>query len=139
MLQFRRSNITSFHSKVIVYSLKLNMWQSVEQDFPYYVCTYLLNAPMTHGQFVDGVIHWIATDVDPDISYIIVSFNLASHRCQLVSQPEYFKNYSTIDLRKLGGCLCLIGHDKTCDVDIWMMEKYGVKESWRKLVFIDIH
>ncbi|PWA41012.1 F-box domain-containing protein [Artemisia annua] len=140
LLQFSASERGSFDYKILVYSLKLNVWQNVEQDFAYCFDRVCCNAPLSHSVCVHGAIHWslIRKDVQ-DLNLVIVAFDLASHSFRLVPQPDYPPlYYILIDVGLLGGCLCMVGipEHNTDYVDIWVMEKYGVKESWRKLLSI---
>ncbi|KAI3701620.1 hypothetical protein L6452_26832 [Arctium lappa] len=126
-------------SKVTIYSLKLNVWQTVEQDFRYHVCQQrgqgvFCSGPMSHGVSVCGAVHWVVTQKPPpNINYLIAAFDLHRHSFQLVPQPEYSDKYVAVDLGILGGCLCVVGNHEQ-GVDVWVMAKYGVKESWIKLI-----
>ncbi|PWA42262.1 F-box domain-containing protein [Artemisia annua] len=138
LLQFSASE--RFDYKVLVYSLKLNVWQNVEQDFPYCFHRVCCNAPLSHSVYVRGAIHLsVIRKDDQDSNHVIVAFDVASQSFRLVPQPDYPPlYYMSIDVGLLGGYLCMVGipeHDIDY-VDIWVMEKYGVKESWRKLLSI---
>nr|GEU34274.1 hypothetical protein [Tanacetum cinerariifolium] len=138
LLQFSgASERDSYDYKVIVYSLKLNVWQNVEQDFPYYLHRDCCYAPVSHSVCVGGAIHWsVIRKDDLDLNHVIVVFDLASQRFRLVPQPDHTPKHTSIDVGTLGGCLCVIGSSvpERESVDIWVMKKYGVKESWEKLL-----
>nr|GEU34276.1 hypothetical protein [Tanacetum cinerariifolium] len=139
LLQFSASKLGSCDYKVLVYSLKLNVWQNVEHDFPYCTQRVYCNAPMSHSVCVGGAIHWsLLRKDDLHQNHVLVAFDLASQSFRSVPQPHYTALYMSIDVGILGGCLCLVGiPEEDIDyVDIWMMKEYGVKESWMKLLTI---
>ncbi|KAJ0789904.1 hypothetical protein HanPI659440_Chr05g0208931 [Helianthus annuus] len=46
------------------------------------------------------------------------------------------RDYSDYMLRSLRGCLCFLCSYKESRLDLWEMEIYGVKSSWRKLILV---
>ena len=115
--------------KVNVYSLKLDLWQ-FEQEFP---CN--IFQVQGHDVCVSGSIHWVGTqNSGSNKKYSIVAFDLHSQSFKFVPQPEYTNGCVAIDLGILGGCLCVVCCHEKLSVDVWVMMKYGVKESWRKLI-----
>ncbi|PWA44752.1 F-box domain-containing protein [Artemisia annua] len=139
LLHHRNADLTSVSFEVTVYSMKRNEWQSVPR-VGYHICRLLghgvyFGGPRSHGVCVNGVIHWVAAqNRAPNMNYSIVALHLAGLSFELVPQPEYNENYEAIDLGILDGCLCVVGNYGRSCVDIWVMGKYGVKESWKKLV-----
>ncbi|PWA44753.1 F-box domain-containing protein [Artemisia annua] len=115
--------------KVNVYSLKLDLWQ-FEQEFP---CnTYQVQG---HDVCVSGSIHWVGTqNSGSNKKYSIIAFDLHSQSFKSVPQPKYTNGCVAIDLGILGGCLCVVCCHEKVSVDVWVMMKYGVKVSWRKLI-----
>ncbi|KAI3754523.1 hypothetical protein L1987_54310 [Smallanthus sonchifolius] len=105
--------------EVSVYSLKLNMWQSEEQIFPYK----FFPVPCSgQGVCVSGAVHWLVNQKPgPVMDCLIVALDLASQRFESVPQPEYSDNYVALDLGILGGCLCVVGNGEMRDVDVWVM------------------
>nr|GEU58481.1 hypothetical protein [Tanacetum cinerariifolium] len=139
LLQHSNTDPTSVSFEVTVYSMKRNEWQSVPR-VGYHLWRLLgddvsFGGPRSHGVCVNGVIHWVAAqNRAPNMNYSIVAFRLAGLSFELVPQPEYTDKYEAIDLGILDGCLCVVGNYGRSCVDIWVMGKYGVKESWKKLV-----
>ncbi|VFQ87310.1 unnamed protein product [Cuscuta campestris] len=87
---------------------------------------------MMDGCFLNGSSHW------PDHSYIW-SFDFGKEVFSLISLPNDVNNgsYKKMDknLSAFNSCLCLscspTGYTRG-EIDIWIMQKYGVKESWVK-------
>ncbi|GKA26997.1 F-box associated domain containing protein [Tanacetum coccineum] len=118
---------------VHVYSLRSNTWRK------------LSNSPYEHssnwcgnkrkrlsGVFVNGFLHWIAGK-DSDHG-VIVAFSLADEK---FSEVPDWKNYADI----LSGSDCLLvalGEKlaifRSVKGEVWLMNEYGVKESWTKIV-----
>ncbi|KAJ0800166.1 putative F-box domain-containing protein [Helianthus annuus] len=123
------------NSMVFVYSLKLNMWRSVEQRFPYY-----FNLALCQGQgvCVNSALHWVVSKKPHLGNDLLVSFDLASQSFQLVPHPECFNSDMVTSLGVLGGCLCVVGYRELRSIDVWVMGEYGVKESWSKLVALTL-
>lgn len=121
------------NSNVIVYSLKLNAWQSVEKEFPYNFYPRSVSGSISNGVCVNGAIHWIVTQNRYTLNNLICAFDLASQSFRLVPQVDYSEEYVEVNVGILGGCLCVICNDEFT-VDIWVMGEYGVNESWRKLL-----
>lgn len=120
-----------FDFEVKVYSVGSNSWHRAEK-FPRY-----RKLQRAGGVLAGGALHWVVTE-DPD-SYnpgLIVGFDLGSEAFNLVPQPEYSNANFFMDLQSLGGCLSLICNYYLDRVDIWIMENYGVKESWSKLISV---
>ncbi|XP_026398243.1 F-box/kelch-repeat protein At3g06240-like [Papaver somniferum] len=127
-------NSTSKCSDVDVYALGLNLWKST-QSIPYY-----LYQGSCCGAFFKGGLHWLAATLEQG-SIKLICFNVANEIFQEVALPEepmpYLEepleeNMFGILVREFGGCLCLFFHVFNVRVDIWMMQEYGVKESWAK-------
>ncbi|GJS44544.1 F-box domain containing protein [Tanacetum coccineum] len=115
--------------KVNVYSLKLDAWQ-FELEF---TCNIL--PVQGHDVCVSGSIHWVGMqNSGSNIKYLIFAFVLHSQSFEFVPQPESINGCVAIDLGILGGRLCVVCCHEKFSVDVWVMMKYGVKESWRKLI-----
>ncbi|XP_026409857.1 F-box/kelch-repeat protein At3g06240-like [Papaver somniferum] len=123
-----------------VYSLKSNSWKTI-QNIPYSPSQYYIG-----GGLVNGALHWFASTKAQD-SKVLVSFDIIYERFKEVSLPqEPIPNPKTdpgisleddepmcdLAVEVLGGCLCLVYHVFNIRADIWVMQDYGVKESWTK-------
>ncbi|XP_050227780.1 F-box protein CPR1-like [Mercurialis annua] len=90
------------------------------------------------GVLVNGALHWVMGRND-DVSSpnLIVGYNLASCKFTEVAQPDFGDNGYRVDIGVFGVLLCVFAVDdmEMC-TDVWVMEEYGVKESWKKLCSI---
>lgn len=111
---------------VYVYLLKKNLWKMVGFS-PYDHDVHWMPAA---GIFVNGCLHWLSKHVS-DSSWLIAAFNTASEEFAEVALID-----EVLDVLKFGrlsilnGCLCVVSNSRT---ELWVMEKYGVVESWVKL------
>ncbi|KAL8126223.1 F-box protein CPR1-like [Apium graveolens] len=118
-------------NEVKVFSLKKIVWRRV-QDFPYVLYA------TAQGVFLDGVLHWLATKRSKTEAVVIASFDLGTEKYGSLPHPRYSDMSDFVAaLGVLGGKLCL-----SCDydmryIDLWVMEKYGVKKSWIKIFSVD--
>ncbi|XP_061357259.1 F-box protein At3g07870-like [Gastrolobium bilobum] len=91
---------------------------------------------------LNGALHWI-TDA-PHVSELICSFDLQSNEFKSVAPPSHFdvgyvNKISGLCVGVLKGCLCLCYVNEGARFETWLMEEYGVKESWTVAFSIDIH
>ncbi|XP_026378977.1 F-box/kelch-repeat protein At3g06240-like [Papaver somniferum] len=116
-----------------IYSLRSDAWKKC-QTVPYYFPGYL-----KPGVIVNGALHWWAMKRHGDGDEVILSFDFNEEvfkEVAILEGPMIHKEVSDTDYENnsvgvLGGCLCLL--HKTFDkVDVWIMQEYGVKESWTK-------
>ncbi|XP_059645932.1 F-box protein CPR1-like [Cornus florida] len=128
-------------SEVKVYSLKSNSWRRVE-DFPYDHHHHPYEESGVDGVLVNGALHWTLTSTPHAQAQVgvanltlIAAFDLGVEEFQLVPQPEYLDTNIWINVGSLGGCLCILC-TLVLTIDVWVMEEYGVKESWIKLFAI---
>ncbi|XP_071693820.1 F-box/kelch-repeat protein At3g06240-like [Rutidosis leptorrhynchoides] len=113
---------------VHVYSLKTNTWKPVT-DSPY-DHSYGKSVP---GVLVNGFVHWFA---NKDDLQVIVAFNLADDKFNEVALPDV-----SIGSR-IGSKICCrlvdfggkLGIFFEVGGMIWLMNEYGVKESWTKII-----
>ncbi|GFY85211.1 hypothetical protein Acr_03g0019850 [Actinidia rufa] len=117
--------------EVKVYSLRTDSWRRI-QDFP---STLINFHSMESGQLVNGSLNWAATN--PSIhSWVIPSLDLGKETYREIPQPNYGKEFTRLSVRALRGRLCVVCDDVCTFADLWVMEEYGMKESWTKLVSI---
>ncbi|PWA99588.1 F-box associated interaction domain-containing protein [Artemisia annua] len=114
---------------VMVYLLKAGSWKEIGR-FP------RVN-PCTKGKFLNGALHWATGDRSSD-SGVIVSLDLGKEMYGEILQPKYDgKGYKKLGLGFLGEWLCVLyNYRDSCEVDLWVMKVYGVKDSWTKLACI---
>jgi F-box interacting protein len=89
---------------------------------------------------LNDALHWVT---DGTISELIYSFNLNTNEFKSMPCPSHFvddyvSKISGMSVGVLKGCLCLCYVLEGARFETWLMEKYGVKESWRKAFSIDI-
>lgn len=106
--------------------------------------TVIMNFPLPHicesnwaGKFVSNTLNWMALKRLRD-QWVILSFDLATETYGEVLLPRGDGvKICDPELDVLRDCLCvtLLDSKKACWV-VWLMKKYGVQDSWTKLVMI---
>ncbi|KAK1352958.1 hypothetical protein POM88_052796 [Heracleum sosnowskyi] len=78
---------------------------------------------------LNGHCHWLDYK-----KAVINSFDAEEEVFQVIQTPLSFKNYAWHNLGSLNGCLCLSlsSFASVCDFDVWVMNKYGIEDSWTK-------
>ncbi|PIN18016.1 hypothetical protein CDL12_09314 [Handroanthus impetiginosus] len=111
---------------VVVYSVKRGVWERVEslREEDHGV------PELSSGVFVSGALHWLASGGETG-SFVIIAFNFANKLFDEIPAPDDMDRgrFLSSNLGVLGGRLCMID---TVRQDVWIMEEYGVKDSWRK-------
>ncbi|EYU32646.1 hypothetical protein MIMGU_mgv1a020901mg [Erythranthe guttata] len=108
-----------------IYSSKNNTWKKIE-SFDKGV---LLDDT---GKFVNGKLHWLAAKDDGVRE--IFSLDLRKEKYEVVARPENYSKRVRPFLRELGGYLSLISLSSSVDdISVWVMMKYGMRESWTKI------
>ncbi|KAL7088552.1 hypothetical protein ACP275_13G134000 [Erythranthe tilingii] len=119
------------NSKTMIYGLKSNSWREIE-DFPYPL-------PFLKGHwraFVSGAMHTLVEEYDRGYRARIMAFSVESEKHYEVAMPPGFRTrIFELNLDSIEGRLCLVCTNRSRAV-IWVMNEYGVKESWTKLVSI---
>ncbi|XVF74681.1 hypothetical protein PTKIN_Ptkin13bG0131200 [Pterospermum kingtungense] len=137
--------------KVMVYSLKANSWRRI-MDCPFDFPT---NIPTNYndGAYLNNSLHWVgnkrgvfyggnvifALDLGIEEYYEVPKgdTNFGEEECGGCS--AYF-DFAYLNAGVLGGCLCVSLGCSACPVEdhinFWVMEEYGVKESWIKLLYL---
>ncbi|XP_026409915.1 F-box/kelch-repeat protein At3g06240-like [Papaver somniferum] len=128
---------------VQVYTLGSDSWKSIQLS-PI-SCSILWSTP---GLFFNGALHWSASKstsediVVPSIFYpsgkkkevVIISFDISNYRLVEVPVSEEIRplpSQNTVGV--LNDCFCLVTVDDFwVPTDIWVMQEYGVRESWTK-------
>ncbi|KAJ0811710.1 putative F-box domain, galactose oxidase/kelch, beta-propeller, F-box associated interaction [Helianthus annuus] len=118
---------------VHVYSLRDNDWRRVGDSV--YNHSRGWNLP---GVFVNGVLHWVVGK-GLDGLRVIVGFSLADETFSEVPSPEFGDRGDVLSKREcrlvvVGEKLGVFFEDK-----VWVMNEYGVRESWVKIVINGIN
>ncbi|XVF62565.1 hypothetical protein PTKIN_Ptkin09bG0018500 [Pterospermum kingtungense] len=131
MVQFEelRGGDYTLETEVRVYSLRTNSWRRIE-DFPFRFIEYF----QPNGVLANHALHWVVRNKSiSDTKSIVVAFDLGSEEYRVVPLPDGLGE--VVDVTGLEGSFCLISSYRNAYVtDIWVMEEYGVKESWTKLI-----
>ncbi|KAK8506327.1 hypothetical protein V6N12_034064 [Hibiscus sabdariffa] len=132
MAQFYGKDDDSFCSEVKVYSLRTNSWRRIK-DFPFY-----LKYKRVYGVLANNALHWVVSKKpESDTQSFVVAFDLGTEEYRVVELPECLEEGFHMNVKSMGGSLCLIANYwEVHVVDIWVMKEYGVKESWAKLVSV---
>ncbi|CAL5391037.1 unnamed protein product [Camellia sinensis] len=125
--------------KVELYTLSTHSWRPVcVVDFKF---EFFIN---TSSAFVNGAVHWVAFDPAKKrgSAILIVAFDMGNEVFREISLPNYQTNgrlHTSTAVAVLGESLAVIDFesdlvptDLICNFHIWVMEEYGVIESWTK-------
>ncbi|XVF62526.1 hypothetical protein PTKIN_Ptkin09bG0015400 [Pterospermum kingtungense] len=117
-------------TEVEVYSLRTSSWRRIK-DFPF-----RLKYPHSNGILTNHALHWmVCKKFSSDTKTFVVAFDLGTEEYRVVPLPDGLGEVVGMRIIASGGSLCLIASDRLVDViGIWVMEEYGVKESWNKLI-----
>ncbi|XP_074307550.1 F-box protein CPR1-like [Silene latifolia] len=122
-----------FDSEVKVYSLNSGSWRRI-RDFPR---QYYLTYKRAWGFYVNGCLHWVVTrKPESDGTKLIIAFDLGSEEYKIVSQPEYSDGEFHMNVGVLKGCLYVLCNYVGVKSEVWVMEEYGVQNSWTMLFSI---
>ncbi|XP_074363875.1 F-box/kelch-repeat protein At3g06240-like [Apium graveolens] len=79
--------------------------------------------------FLNGHCHWLDYR-----NAVINCFDAEEEVFRVIQTPPCFKKYAWFNLGSLDGCLCLslstLG--SVSDFDVWVMNEYGIADSWTK-------
>ncbi|XP_026443082.1 F-box/kelch-repeat protein At3g06240-like [Papaver somniferum] len=116
-------------NEVHAYTLKSNSWRRFNTVRHGYC------PRITPGLLLNGVLYWSAAATSGENHKFIVSFDISSEEFTKFPFPEEIIQRPKISgaiLRVLGDSLCLVCGIRDVGVDIWVMQNYGVMESWVK-------
>lgn len=127
-----------------VYSLGIGRWRSLDMaSLPLN-----LNTIRWRGVYLKGVIHWVCNvivgfDDNGWIHRSILTFNLGSEEFGEMKMPKELAEASNQTIRVMSihkSSMEVLGiiHNDFSALHIWVMEKYGDKESWVKLFTVGI-
>ncbi|KAI8545945.1 hypothetical protein RHMOL_Rhmol07G0077000 [Rhododendron molle] len=120
-----------------IHTLGMDSWKRIGCA-PSSMYGYKLEFP----SYLNGALHWLLKDYN--ISEYIASFNFDKEIFQPVPPPPLrrgiisWETMKNISLGVLRDMLCICDHDShVFKINIWVMENYGVQESWTKVFRID--
>ncbi|KAL3502787.1 hypothetical protein ACH5RR_037236 [Cinchona calisaya] len=128
--------------EVELYSLNSRSWRSYNAGSPPYgIFGYPWSQP-----FVNGAVHWVGYDPcvvkGNESRGVIVAFDLRDEVFREVKLPSCLEQFGwDVSIMAWGNKLAVLQYDysphkKYCSV--WVMEEYGVAESWKKLYDVDL-
>ncbi|KAJ4706742.1 F-box protein [Melia azedarach] len=126
-------------AKIEVYSLARNTWRKIRTNVGYYPTEKCSDA------FLNGAVHWVASEAGGIIRSVILSFDLDSEKFGEIGFPKYYddlkKESHGFSANVVKGSLALIACwiteaqlVKGCYV--WVMGEYGVVNSWNLIYSI---
>ncbi|KAF7806756.1 F-box/kelch-repeat protein [Senna tora] len=128
---------------VEVYSLKSNSWKKIDVTLPN--CN-LLNPVFVFNSYLNGFYHWLSSEG-------IICFDMSNEVFSIMNLPvviaETPEHIVKVSLSVLNGCIAYVleyGNWKRLSyliekrrIEIWVMDNYGVEESWTKHFSIGPH
>ncbi|CAI9302864.1 unnamed protein product [Lactuca saligna] len=95
----------------------------------------------TVGTFLNGVLHWLAHRSGNNDDYrLIASFNVSEETFLDICLPNQDSRLPCYVLGVLHGCLSgLCNAICYTEVEVWLMEEYGVVDSWKIFVKIPLY
>ncbi|TXG52848.1 hypothetical protein EZV62_022017 [Acer yangbiense] len=113
---------------VYVYSVLKRSWRSIPNRFLFPEYYYKM------GISFNGAIHWAFDNLEG--SCVIVAFDLVEEKFETLPPPDtVLVEHCRYSLGVLRGRLCLAADNKIgFDHQFWVMEEYGVKESWTRIL-----
>ncbi|XP_026377524.1 F-box/kelch-repeat protein At3g06240-like [Papaver somniferum] len=127
-----------------VYALGFDCWRKIQSAFYIQSASYKF-VKHQPGVLVNGALHWFVVSGVKQVK-VLVSFDISSERFVELSLPKERLTYPEETLEdakydknvgELGGCLCLLFHVFGVRVDVWVMQEYGVRQSWTKTFTIN--
>jgi F-box interacting protein len=122
------------HPVVHVYTLSTDSWRLIDaSSFDRSITG--LYGDILGEIFFNGAYHCIGVfrDESGQVCEIIVSFDMRDEVFRTIRMPDFSDNFDMKTLSVSRNCLVLIICEMKVDnFDIWMMNEYGVEESWTK-------
>ncbi|KAH6764703.1 hypothetical protein C2S51_015952 [Perilla frutescens var. frutescens] len=115
-----------------LYSLRSDSWSTI-QSFPQN------SIFSSFGSFLNGALHYIVRR--SRTVHVLISFDLSAEKYGEVALPEYSPTldfFDRVEVAVSSGKLCLcLSYGSTNCLALWVMEDYGVFESWTNKFHID--
>ncbi|KAK8669445.1 hypothetical protein V6N13_106876 [Hibiscus sabdariffa] len=118
---------SSIESEVNILTVGSSTWRNLGR-FPFHIMW------QQSQVLVNGKLHWITYTKRSNATKPIMSFDLATEQFKEVPRPDSISpNRHIHELVVLRGCLSAVSFDNhNKELEIWVMDEYGVKESWVK-------
>ncbi|KAI8534214.1 hypothetical protein RHMOL_Rhmol10G0071600 [Rhododendron molle] len=128
------SDTAPFKGKVEIYALSTDSWRQADTVVPEYSIYHSQTHRCTSS---DGVFYWLADDRCARV-HVICAFRMLDELFERIPLPENFHILSLSNFCLLKDSLALVvlsdtDHRRVATFfDVWVMDEYGVKESWTK-------
>ena len=113
---------------VDVFSLKSNEWRTIEETH----ASLIMSGP---AMYFNGNIHWIAHSYEHKRGLVIAAFSIREEKFLEMELPcqRYITKLMVLgECLYVGGVYSAYGESLSC-LEMWVMEEYGIKESWKKV------
>ncbi|PWA46849.1 F-box domain-containing protein [Artemisia annua] len=118
---------------VEVYSMRKGSWEQVTQKVPSHVGR-IYDDEEVCGDGHDGHVHWVCELAEMGDQHTILAFDLGLQTFSEISIPADQNDivFRSFVLGVLGGKLCVMFKVANGDCEVWVLDEYGVAESWVK-------
>lgn len=121
--------LTRYCKIVQVYSLRLTSWRRIG-DVDFYIT-------LEAGELVNGELHWLAEARSS--SHFVVSLDISEETFKEIQLPKgpLVNKHRFMTLGVLEGCMCVLVRGINARAEVWVVEDYGVQDSWTKRYVIN--
>ncbi|KAG5588570.1 hypothetical protein H5410_049004 [Solanum commersonii] len=135
LFDFKHAN--SIRLEVKIYCLMSNSWRRVDNSCPPTGLYFNVS-----GKFVNGKLYWATNPVGHEYKTMndgwnIISFDLTDEKWGKAEKPTFGEGDIDSQLEVLGSNLSVFCYNKRRYVSVWVMNEFGVKESWKKMFTIN--
>lgn len=116
-------------AEVDVYSLRLDLWKRVECPL-----SVQIELDFQPGVLVNVCVHWTKEPGGEGEHDLFVAFDLGEEMFCMVPLPRVERTGGRMWVRALGEHLVAVFKYERSGEDVWVMEEYGVTESWSKMI-----
>ncbi|CAM8921453.1 unnamed protein product [Rhodiola kirilowii] len=117
---------------VEIYMVGSRTWRKIEHPISGMICIFRDDFRLDNCAFLNGAIHWFAYKYDTNDTAIL-RFDLGKEELEELTPPPYLsKSYYISEVLVLGGKLVLPNKINDIEMDIWVMNEYGVGSSFTK-------
>ncbi|XP_026441150.1 F-box/kelch-repeat protein At3g06240-like [Papaver somniferum] len=117
-----------------VYSVRSDSWSSIQGTVNY---SFRYGGKGSRGLFFNGALHWLGSIATQGISSeVIVSFDISNGTMlnmpipEVVMPPTEYRGGMYANVGVWGDCICIAFIWGSVRIDVWVMQEYGVEESW---------
>ncbi|KAL7587277.1 hypothetical protein Lser_V15G36528 [Lactuca serriola] len=129
------SNPCRIEPQVEVYSMRKGSWELISQSFPSHI-TMIMDHDDVCVDGYDGHLHWFGSTGLEWKPETILAFDLGAETFSEIPPPPdsllHHHGHCFSVLGVLGGKFCLMSSVIDGKCEVWMMNEYGVAESWVK-------